>query len=345
MRSHVWLLLTVGVLVAADDPSGGAKQAALDHSNRGAEYIISGDYAKAVVECTEAIRLDPKNPQHYLNRGAAYYLKGELDKAVTDFDRVIELDPDDARGYDNRAAARAARGEYGKAVEDYRQAMRVAPQKHDPYAYLADLLATCPKAELRDGKRAVGLATRACDLTKWNDPDSLSALAAAYAEVGNFKKAVEWQRKAMRANGSLVYKRQRDVEESRQRLKRYEEGEPYRRRAVDEGGPKKADANKKALQGTWVAVAGENSKEKFDKELKDIRLVFQGDKLTLRLGGEVLHATYKLDPSRKPKAIDLTSAGGRARGKTVLGIYALEGGALSLRFARVRGVFGKGRGG
>jgi hypothetical protein len=40
---------------------------------------------------------------------------------------------------------------------------------------------------------------------------------------------VQWQKKAMEASGSLVVKRKQDVEESRQRLKQYEAGRPYRR--------------------------------------------------------------------------------------------------------------------
>ncbi len=303
----------------------------LNHSNEAVAALIHGDYDKAIAEATEAIRLDSENVMAYLNRGSAYVLKGEPDKAIKDFDRVIQLEPKEVRGYDNRAAAYAAKGDYRKAVEDYREAMQVGPGRYEPHAYLADLLATCPDRDLRDGKKAIELATKACELTKWNDCDSLSALAAASAEVADFKKAVEWQKKAMKANGTLAYKTKQQEEESRQRLKSYEEGKPYRRQAA--GSTEKGAASgddRKALQGTWVAVAGENSKEKFDKELKGIRLVFQGDKLTLRLGDDVLHAAYKLDPDRKPKAIDLTLTEGRAKGETILGIFALEGGKLKL---------------
>jgi tetratricopeptide (TPR) repeat protein len=229
MKSHALLLLTVGVLLAAADPKGAAKREVLDHNSRAVEYIIKGDYDKAISECTVAIRLDPEKITSYLNRGSAYVLEGEPDKAIVDFDQVIRLDPKDATGHNNRAAAHSGKGDYRKAVSDYRDAMRVAPKKHDSYAYLADLLATCPKRALRDGKNAVELGTKACELTKWNDFISLSALAAAYAEVGECKKAVEWQEKAMDAKGSLIYKRKRDVEESRKRLENYKEGKPARR--------------------------------------------------------------------------------------------------------------------
>ena len=50
---------------------------------------------------------------------------------------------------------------------------------------LAWLCATCPDAELRDGKTAVEHAHTACRLTDWKDPWYFGTLAAAYAECGN----------------------------------------------------------------------------------------------------------------------------------------------------------------
>src|SRR5262249_19208480 len=61
---------------------------------------------------------------------------------------------------------------------------------------LAWLWATGPDG-VRDGKRAVEAATRACELTDWKENEFLDTLAAAYAEVGDFDKAVEYQKKAV----------------------------------------------------------------------------------------------------------------------------------------------------
>jgi tetratricopeptide (TPR) repeat protein len=88
---------------------------------------------------------------------------------------------------------------------------------------LAWLLATCPKSEFRDGKQAVELARRACELTQYKVWAYVDTLAAAYAETGNFKEAVAWQKKALESSKS-------DAEKSslKERLQLYEAGKPYR---------------------------------------------------------------------------------------------------------------------
>ena len=55
---------------------------------------------------------------------------------------------------------------------------------------LAWLLATYPDSNSRDGAEAVRLAERACALTERRVPALLATLAAAYAEAGDFPRAV-----------------------------------------------------------------------------------------------------------------------------------------------------------
>lgn len=76
--------------------------------------------------------------------------------------------------------------QYGEAILDLSEATRMAPEESPGLGHLALALATCPNEHLRDGKRAVELATKACELTRWRDFPSLQALAAAHAECGAF---------------------------------------------------------------------------------------------------------------------------------------------------------------
>ena len=88
------------------------------------------------------------------------------------------------------------RHERGKAISEYRVALGLSPDLPGTLNNLAWLLATAPDANLRNGREAVTLAERACEKTSWQQTMLIGTLAAAYAEAGNFDKAVQTARKA-----------------------------------------------------------------------------------------------------------------------------------------------------
>ena len=75
------------------------------------------------------------------------------------------------------------------------------------------VLATCPDDKLRDGKKAVELATTLVELAGKKDGAACETMAAAYAEAENFDEAVAWQERALmdeayvQANGDAPAKR------------------------------------------------------------------------------------------------------------------------------------------
>jgi uncharacterized protein (TIGR03067 family) len=90
-----------------------------------------------------------------------------------------------------------------------------------------------------------------------------------------------------------------------------------------------------SIQGTWRLVAGEIGGRKMTaQELKRAKLVFKGDRYTVRRGtGPTVTGTVRLDPAKNPRTIDITDANGQYRGKTLLGIYILDGDKFTECFA------------
>jgi uncharacterized protein (TIGR03067 family) len=93
------------------------------------------------------------------------------------------------------------------------------------------------------------------------------------------------------------------------------------------------------ILGKWKVVSVEEDGKPND-DFKDAVISMVDGKYTIKFAdGESFGGTYKLDPSQKPKAIDFVPNFGRNKGKTVEGIYLLEG--ETLKFCRSDA--GKGR--
>src|SRR5262249_20706079 len=140
-----------------------------------------------------------------------------------DYDEAIRLEPKYAAAFNNRGNVWDHKRVYDKALADYDEAIRLEPRYATAFINRAWLWATCPDARLRDAAKAVQSATRACELDGGNAAEDIGTRAGAYAEAGDFAKAVEFQEKA---NG--LYTSQDQREKGERRLKLYREGKPYR---------------------------------------------------------------------------------------------------------------------
>jgi uncharacterized protein (TIGR03067 family) len=101
--------------------------------------------------------------------------------------------------------------------------------------------------------------------------------------------------------------------------------------AADEAKEEAVKKELKALQGTWRPISQElDGKKTSEEELKDRAVVFDAaGKASLRHGDKILlESAWKIDPTKKPKAVDSTYTSGENKGKTRLGIYELEGDTL-----------------
>jgi hypothetical protein len=114
--------------------------------------------------------------------------------------------------------------EFDRALADFTEYARCHPDSKTALECLAWFFATTPDAKYRDGKRAVDLATRACELSGWRDCFALDTLAAAYAECRAFRTAVKWEQSAIeRSIGDPRF-----LKVGQRRLALYRAGHPFR---------------------------------------------------------------------------------------------------------------------
>ena len=225
-------------------------------SNRGAALLGQGKIDEAFDDFHEAARLDPNDHQVYINRANAWCQKrdfpqaiadlstalklhpdvntynlrgharaetGDVDKAIADYTAALKLDPADVRTLHSRSTAWMYKHQYARALDDVNEVLRRDPNDIVARRRRAFVRAACPDRTLRDGKQAVADAARACDLSQWKQAETISVLAAAYAELGDFQKAVEWETKAHNMSDDKNAKA-----EFAATLKLYKQRQPYR---------------------------------------------------------------------------------------------------------------------
>ena len=180
-----------------------------------------------IAACTAALESGrvPDRLPLLVTRAGLYGGAGRFELALADYDEAIGLDPEEASLRFFRAALHDNRGHYALAAAGYGAAIRIDPDFAVAYNNLAWLLSTAPDSGVRDGAAAIELAGKALalrDVASYRD-----TLAAAYAEAGDFARAVAEQRRALRElpeDGS-----QGTVEDYQSRLDLYLMGMPYRR--------------------------------------------------------------------------------------------------------------------
>jgi tetratricopeptide (TPR) repeat protein len=230
-RIHFYVLmvaipLAAGVVVAqpsstprkpSDVPNA---RTARDFQTRGELWRREGDLDKAVADFTSAIELAPQTPVLYLERGLTLVAKKENERAMADCDQALRLDPKYQLAYVLRAQLWTEQRKYISVRNDLVTAWRLDNKNVVVCGNLAWLLSTCPLDEIRNGRRAVELATFACEFGKFQNPAAIDTLAAAYAEVGDFDSAIKWEEKAIELGAG--------DQEFKDRLALYKQKKPYR---------------------------------------------------------------------------------------------------------------------
>ena len=200
-----------------------------------------GRFGAAIAAIDEAIRRDslPRSAKWRAIRGQIRLAMGDPAKAVTDFEQAVAIDNDKDEYNFGLATALACSGQLAEAIPAFNLAKNRA-RIGNPSYYYADwlarawILATASDDVLRDGNAALKEVTGfRAPIWKGVGPsyrlysDAIEVEAASRAEIGEFRKAVELQRKAIDSalqNG----KPDGTISEMRARLGLYASGRSYR---------------------------------------------------------------------------------------------------------------------
>ena len=99
----------------------------LAYISRGNVHRDKDDLDKAIVDYSEAIRVDPKDARGWRNRGMMYLFKNDNKKGVADYDKAVLLDPADVNSWNNRGQGRMRTGDKQGAIADFRKALELKP--------------------------------------------------------------------------------------------------------------------------------------------------------------------------------------------------------------------------
>ena len=137
------------------------------------------------------------------------------------------------RLYNRRGMLHYFNKDFAKAVRDHTEVLKREPNHAATFNYLAWIWCTAPEPNVRNGRRALECATRACELTEWSSPGFVDTMACAHAEMGQFSDAIKWGQKAIELCTDEQTKK-----DYQQRLELFHNRQPYRHtpKQVEGGG-------------------------------------------------------------------------------------------------------------
>lgn len=97
--------------------------------NRGLAYVKKGDLDRGIGDFSEAIRVDPSDPDTFRERGSAYDDKEEYDRALADYEQSIKLDPKNGTTWAYRGITYGNRGEPDEAIRSFDRAIELDPAR------------------------------------------------------------------------------------------------------------------------------------------------------------------------------------------------------------------------
>ncbi len=156
-----------------------------------AEALLQrGRLDEAIVHSQAAIAIRPENAGAY-GRVPVVLSDKQAQSAVAYWENRLKSSGLDTDAHNNLGVVLVQSGDPRGAIAQWEASLAIKPNDGNAQNNLAWVLATYPDATIRNGNRAVELAEKAAALPGGQDPIVLRTLAAAYAETGQFSRAIE----------------------------------------------------------------------------------------------------------------------------------------------------------
>lgn len=221
------------------------------YCDRGQIYFERKEYSRAIKDYSKALSMaqpdsaDFAIADAYSQRASAYMKLRRYDHAIRDFKKAVQLSLKNKEDcsyiyISHLADCYEKAGQYALAIKTFKFLIKKRETSRENYQ-LARIYASCKDVRFRSGIKAVFYAKKALRLEEkrmkenklkkrlkkgppvWN----LDVLAAAYAQAGQFKKAIEIQ-KEIAAYMRLKYPQRTElIAELEHRLKLYMKNVPY----------------------------------------------------------------------------------------------------------------------
>lgn len=168
---------------------------------------------EAIAQMEKLLQAAPGN-ETLLNKLATFYLMANRPrKAIDSATQILKNEPDNYAALRFRGDAYLNIGKHAEAIADFDKAVALKEGDESLLNNFAWVLATSPDDKLRDGPRALKMATKAAEASGYETPHILSTLAAAYAETGDFDNAAKWSEKSVELS-------QKDVEAAKANIEK-----------------------------------------------------------------------------------------------------------------------------
>ena len=167
------------------------------HGQIAVVLTIQGKLEPAMEHAKIALKSDPNYINALVVAGDILNARRNFDEAEAYYERALKVNARNTAVLIRLGTLLQKQNRHVRAVELYRKSLEILPDQADIVNNLAWIAATSPNAAVRNPAMALKLAQQACSMTGFEMAPYLDTLAVAYAATGDFKKAVEWQEKAI----------------------------------------------------------------------------------------------------------------------------------------------------